>query len=330
MKAYRLDSYPDGNDFASSITLIDQPDPVANEGEVVFTNELLSLDAGTRMWMTPRTDSYQPPIPLGSVVPGLALGRVIESRVEGFAPGDLVRAFGQWAERSVVRPELSGLVKLDASVADARQHFGALGMNGWTALVGIEDVGRTKAGDTVLVSAAAGATGILAAQIAKILGAHVIGIAGGAEKCAFLTGTLGLDGAIDHRGNDVEGAIAKAAPNGVNVYFDNVGGPLLDAVLPNMAHYGRIAICGLIAGYAEAQPGPRRFDQILARRLQVTGFFSPDFMDRGPELTQRLKGWLDDGRLVVPFEETQGFENLLTAYAKLFTGGNIGKVVVRV
>lgn len=330
MKAFRLESYPNGNDFAASIKLVDQPAPQAAQGEVVIANELLSLDAGTRMWMTPRTDSYQPPIPLGSIVPGLALGRVIESRAEGFREGDLVRAFGQWADISVVRPELSGLVTLDESVTDPRQHLGVLGMNGWTALVGVTDVGRTQAGDTVLVSAAAGSTGILAAQIAKIVGARVIGIAGGAAKCAYLTDELGLDGAIDHRGDDVEGAITAAAPEGVNVYFDNVGGPLLDAVLPNMAHYGRIAICGLVAGYAEQLPGPRRFDQILARRLQVTGFFSPDFMDRGPELIARLKGWLDDGRILMPFDETQGLDNLLGAYAKLFTGGNIGKVIVRV
>ncbi|MGE4431682.1 MAG: NADP-dependent oxidoreductase [Sphingobium sp.] len=330
MKALVLDSYPTGTDFTSAIHMVDRPEPVANEGEVVIANELLSLDAGTRMWMTPRTDSYQPPIPLGAVVPGLALGRVVQSRVAEFEPGDLVRAFGQWAEKSVVRPELSGLVKLDESVSDPRQHLGVLGMNGWTALVGITEVGRAKLGDTVMVSAAAGATGMLAAQIARIKGARVIGIAGGAAKCAFLTETLGLDGAVDHRQHDVETAIAAAAPNGIDIYFDNVGGPLLDAILPNMAHYGRIAICGLVAGYAEAQPGPRRFDQILARRLQVTGFFSPDFMDREPELVAQLRAWLDEGRITMPFDETKGLEQLLTAYTKLFTGGNIGKVIVRV
>jgi len=182
----------------------------------------------------------------------------------------------------------------------------------------------------VLVSAAAGATGMLAAQIAKLLGARVIGIAGGARKCAFLTDELGLDAAIDHRRPDVEQALAAAAPEGVNVYFENVGGPLLDAVLPNMAHYGRIAICGLVANYAEQQPGPRRFDQILSRRLQVTGFFSPDFVHRGPELTARLRGWVAAGKLKMPFDVTEGLDRVLDAYARLFTGGNIGKVVVRV
>ena len=328
-RVWRLHAYPQGNDFAAAIRLEDAPAPEPGPGEVVIAAEWLSLDAGTRMWMTPRTDSYQPPIPLGSVVPGQVLGRVVASRADGFAAGDLVRGFGQWATLSVVRPETSGLVRLDEAVADRRAHLGPLGMNGWTALVGIEEVGRVKAGETVLVSAAAGATGMLAAQIGRILGARVIGIAGGQEKCAFLKERLGLDATVDHRGEDPEAAIAEAAPYGVDVYFDNVGGPLLDAVFANMAHYGRIAICGLIAGYAEPQSGPKRFDQILARRLQVTGFFSPDFAHRGPELTARLRGWLEEGRLVMPYDETQGLEHVLEAYARLFTGRNIGKVLVR-
>ena len=329
-RVWRLDSYPSGNEFASAIHLVEEAPPTPTDGEVTIAAQLLSLDAGTRMWMTPRTDSYQPPIPLGSIVPGQVVGRVIASRADGFVPGDLVRAFGQWADVSVVRPETSGLTVLDETVDDVRAHIGPLGMNGWTALVGIEEIGAIRVDDTVLVSAAAGATGMLAAQVARILGARAIGIAGGPEKCAFLTDELGLDAAIDHRGVDVEGAIAAAAPAGINIYFDNVGGPLLDAVLPNMANYGRIAICGLIAGYAEHQSGPKRFDQILARRLQVTGFFSPDFVHRGPELTARLRGWMNEGRLTMAYDETNGLENLLSAYARIFTGSNIGKVIVRI
>lgn len=329
-RVWRLHSYPQQNDFASAIRLEAGPMPDPQDGDVTIAAELFSIDAGTRMWMTPRTDSYQPPIPLGSVIPGQVVGRVVGSRAVGFEPGDFVRAFGQWADVSLVRPETSGLVKLDRSMADPRAHLGPLGMNGWTALVGIEEVGRTRSGETVVVSAAAGATGMLAAQIARLLGARVIGIAGGVEKCAFLVDTLKLDAAIDHRGDDVEAALAATAPNGIDVYFDNVGGPLLDAVLPTMANYGRIAICGLIAGYATAQAGPKRFDQVLARRLQVTGFFSPDFADRGPELAARLRKWVDAGQLVMRYDEIQGLENILEAYARLFAGRNIGKVVVRV
>jgi NADPH-dependent curcumin reductase CurA len=328
-RAYRLLAHPQGSDFAAAMRLEREELAPLGEGEVAIAVDWLSLDAGTRMWMTPRTDSYQPPIPLGSVIPGQVLGRVAASRAPGFTAGDLVRGFGQWADVAVVRPELSGLTRLDESVADPRQHIGALGMNGWTALVGIEEVGRTQPGETVLVSAAAGATGMLAAQIAQRLGARVIGLAGGERKCSFLTQSLGLDAAIDYKAGGVEQAIAAAAPAGVHVYFDNVGGPLLDAVLPNMAHYGRIALCGLIAGYAEAQPGPARFDQLLARRLQITGFFSPDFVDRGPELTARLRGWLEAGAIVMPFAEQQGLETVPAGYAAMLDGANIGKSVVR-
>lgn len=329
-RAWRLNAYPEGTDFAAALSLEQIPLPELQAGEVMVAAAYLSLDAGTRMWMTPRTDSYQPPIPLGSIVPGQIMGRVIASRAEGFATGDLVRGFGTWADVSCMRPELSGLTKLDERVADPLQHLGALGMNGWTALVGIEEVGAVKPGDTVVVSAAAGATGMLAAQIAQIIGARVIGIGGGARKCAYLVEELGLDAAIDYHAQNVEETLATHAPDGVNVYFENVGGALLDAVLPNMAHYGRVAVCGLIAGYAEAQTGPKRFDQVLARRLTISGFFSPDFMARGPELTARLHSWVDAGRLKMPFDITEGLENTLSGYARLFKGANIGKTLVRV
>jgi hypothetical protein len=200
-------------------------------------------------------------------------------------------------------------------------------MNGWTALWGIEQTGAAKPGERVLVSAAAGATGVLAVQIAKLLGCEAWGIAGGEEKCRYLTDELGLDGAIDYKAGDV-GAQLDAA-GGCDVYFDNVGGALLDSVLTRMNHYGRIAVCGLLADYGgNARTTPREFDQILMRRLRVEGFFSPDFMDQGERLTARLRGWHEAGELTMPYDVTRGLENTLTAYEKLFTGGNIGKVIV--
>lgn len=330
MRFWRLVRHPEGENFEDAFSFDTGPLPVARDGEVVIRNEYLSLDAGTRMWMTARTDGYQPPIPLGSPMPGLVLGRIVASRDPSFTEGTLIRAFGQWADYSVVSPALSGLSVLDETVDDPRQHLGVLGMNGWTAYVGITEAGRTRPGETVLVSAAAGATGMLAAQIARIMGCRVIGLAGGTEKCRFLEDELGLDRAIDYKGEDVGAALATL-PYGVDVYFDNVGGPLLDQVLPNMAHYGRIALCGLVATYAQqGEPrGPVRFDQILMRRLSVNGFFSPDFMHRGDAINRLLRGWLDSGRITMRFDENQGLEHVLTAYAKLFRGGNIGKVLVR-
>ncbi len=326
---WQLMQHPQGEDFASAMHFGHGPVPSPDVGEVVIRNEYLSLDAGTRMWMTARTDGYQAGIPLGAQVPGLVLGRVVASRAPDVPEGALVRAFGQWADYSRVVPALSGLSVLDESVIDARQHLGVLGMNGWTAYWGIVETGKTQPGETVLVSAAAGATGLLAAQVAKIMGCRVIGLAGGADKCRFLTDVIGIDQAIDYKAVDVEAALASV-PGGINVYFDNVGGPILDAVLPNMAHYGRVAICGLVAQYAMDKPrGPDRFDQILMRRLTVSGFFSPDFMDRGPEINRRMRGWLDDGRIQMVFDENHGLENTLGAYTKLFRGGNVGKVIVK-
>jgi NADPH-dependent curcumin reductase CurA len=222
---------------------------------------------------------------------------------------------------------MSGAIVLDPTVADRRAWFGPLGMNGWTALWGVEQTGAAKPGERVLVSAAAGATGILAVQVAKLLGCEAWGIAGGAAKCAYLTDELGIAGAIDYKAADV--AAQLDAAGGFDVYFDNVGGRLLDQVLTRMNHYGRIAVCGLLADYTGGtRTAPAEFDQVLMRRLRIEGFFSPDFMHEGPALTARLRAWTEAGELVMPYDMTRGLENTLTAYAKLFTGGNIGKVIV--
>ena len=324
---WRIDRRPEGTDFASALTLVEAPLGPLGAGEIRIRNSHLSMDAGTRMWLTAREDGYQPPLPLGIAMTGLVLGEVIESRAEGFAPGDLVRAFGQWADISTVDAAMAGAVLLDPTVADRRAWFGPLGMNGWTALWGVEQTGAAKPGERVLVSAAAGATGILAVQIAKLLGCEAWGIAGGAAKCAYLTDELGIAGAVDYKAGDV-GAQLDAA-GGFDVYFDNVGGPLLDEVLTRMNHYGRVAVCGLLADYTSGtRTSPREFDQVLMRRLRVEGFFSPDFMHEGPALTARLRAWHEAGELVMPYDVTQGLEHTLTAYARLFTGANIGKVIV--
>ncbi len=324
---WRIDRRPEGTDFASALTLVEAPLGPLAEGEIRIRNSHLSMDAGTRMWLTAREDGYQPPLPLGIAMTGLVLGEVIESRAEGFAPGDLVRAFGQWADISTVDAVMSGAIVLDPTVADRRAWFGPLGMNGWTALWGVEQTGAASPGERVLVSAAAGATGILAVQIARLLGCEAWGIAGGAAKCAYLTEELGIAGAVDYKAGNL--AAQLDAAGGFDVYFDNVCGALLDAVLTRMNHYGRIAVCGLLADYTSGtRTAPREFDQVLMRRLKIEGFFSPDFMHEGPALTQRLREWTEAGALVMPYDVTHGLENTLAAYAKLFTGANIGKVMV--
>lgn len=327
---WRLNKRPEGEDVASALSLETETITDIAEGEVLVKNAYLSMDAGTRMWMTEREDGYQPPLELGTKMVGLGLGHVVQSRNADYAEGDLVRGFGQWAEYAVIEPESAGLVKVDANINDIKQHFGVLGLNGWTALWGLKETAGVKAGDNVVVSAAAGATGVLACQIAKILGANVYGLAGGPDKCRWLEEELGITKAIDYKNDDIAAELAKV-DGGINAYFDNVGGPILDAVLPNMAHYGRVAICGLLAQYKGdgRGQGPENFDQILMKRLRIEGFFCPDFMDQGDKLTAQLKEWLDQGLIDTPFDVTDGVENVLSAYEKLFSGGNIGKVLVK-
>lgn len=328
---WRLNARPEGHDYAAALSLESAPLPKVGEGQVLVQADYLSMDPGVRVWMTAREDSYSPPIPLGTPMQGQFLGPVIESRATGFKPGDLVRGFGHWATHSLVDPALSGLMVLDPSVRDLRDHFGALGLNGWTAYCGLIDVLEMKEGETVLVSAAAGATGSVACQIARNMGCRVIGIAGSDDKCDWLTDTLGIDTAINYKTQDVTAELAKIE-GGIDVYFENVGGELLDAALPNMAHYGRIGICGLIAGYTAegGLPGPARFDQILMKRLTVKGIFLPDFLANGANYYEPLKRWYDLGQLVGDFDETKGIENVLDSFERLMRGKNLGKVVVDV
>ncbi len=327
-----LSSRPSGDAFDRALDLEEGPIPSPDDGELRVRNLYLSMDAGTRMWMTPRMDSYQPPTPVGAKVEGMVIGVVEKSRHAGYRAGDLVRAYGQWADYSIARPLASYVAVVDRDESDLRDYLGLLGPNGWTAYLGALEYGACRAGDTFVVSAAAGATGSAAGQIAKIAGCRVIGIAGSKEKCDWVTGKLGFDEALNYKETDVADALRDLCPDGVDVYFDNVAGPILDAVLSNMALFGRVALSGLITSYGaeEPVPGPYKFDMILMRRLTITGFFSPDFYRREPEINPRMRAWRDEGRLLYRFDEVEGVENTVAAYSKLFNGGNTGKVVVRV
>ena len=328
---WRLDCHPEGSDFENALSLQTEDLAPLSEGEVRVKVGWLSMDAGTRMWMSPRTDGYQPPLPLGSKMSGLVLGQVSETRDPAFPVGVLVRGFGQWADYATMIPALAGLEIVDETLGDIRHHFGALGMNAWTAYVGVKEVAAIKPGEWLVVSAAAGATGSMACQVGRNLGAKVVGIAGGPEKCRYLTEQLGVDIAIDYKNEDVAARLA-AIEGGVHGYFDNVGGPILDAVLPNMAHYGRVAVCGMVAAYDNDAPlpGPARFDQVLMRRLRIEGFFIPDFLHRGAEFLPTLREWVDAGKLTVNLDETQGLENTLVAYDRMLSGKAMGKVIVKV
>ncbi len=323
---------PKGNDIAAALELTQAPVPELRDGEVLIRNGYLSMDAGTRMWMTDRQDSYQPPLPVGSPMIGQLLGVVVDARHPDFRAGDLVRAFGQWADFSIVHPDQAYLARLSWRLDDLRQYLGVFGFTGWTAYLGVIEEGRAQPGETFLVSAAAGAIGVLAGQIAKNQGCRVIGIAGSDDKCAWIQRELRFDAAINYKTQNVEAELKRLCPDGVNLYFDNVGGPLLDAVLPHMALHGRVAICGLIAQYDKdgPVPGPYRFDQVLMKRLTISGFFVPDQFHRGAEFEARLRPWYTAGKLIMPFDVTDGLEHTVAAYTKLFTGANRGKTLVKV
>ena len=325
-----LANRPIGNGYAEAFALREEPMPVAGGGQIVIANKVLSMDSGTRMYMTDREDSYQPGTPLGAKLIGTVLGVVTESRHPAYKAGDRVRCYGQWADYSLVDPTTTYCTKLDDAHADLKDYVGIYGANGWTAYVGVVETGAAKAGETFVVSAAAGCTGIMAGQIAKALGCRVIGIAGGAAKCALLTSEYGFDAAIDYKAANVEADLARLCPEGIDVYFDNVGGEILDAALANMALFGRVAVCGLITNYIAQGPvpGPYRFDQVLMKRLRIEGFFSPDFYAREPAFNPELARLAAAGKLRLPFEVSAGLEATPEAFTKLFTGANIGKVVV--
>lgn len=321
---------PVGNAYGDAFDLKEGPIPRISGGQILVQNHVLSMDSGTRMWMTDREDSYQPGLPLGATLMGTNVGRVIESKHPDFKAGDAARYYGQWSDVSIVDPKDTYAAVIENPIDDLKQYVGVLGANGWTAYVGVVETARVEAGETFLVSAAAGCTGIMAGQVAKAKGARVVGIAGSDEKCQLLVSDYGFDAAVNYKKDGLEGAIGEACPKGIDVYFDNVGGDILDAALGHMALFGRVAVCGLLHNYSATGPvpGPYRFDQVLMKRLRIEGFFSPDFYHREPEFNPQLQAWMDSGALKLPFEVTKGLENTVEAYTKLFTGGNIGKVVV--
>ncbi|MFN3230855.1 MAG: NADP-dependent oxidoreductase [Alphaproteobacteria bacterium] len=325
---------PQGDDFESALEFRETGDaPVPAEGQVLVRPHYLSMDAGTRMWMSPREDAYQPPLPVGAPMSGMMIGEVVETRRPDFAVGDKLRCFGQWADYSAVDESAALFEKLPVEDDIPLPAYLAMGgPNGWTAYVGIANVGEAKPGETVLISAAAGATGSLAGQVAKNLGCRVIGLTSRNEKCAWLTDTAGFDAAINYRTQDVGEELRRLAPDGVDVFFDNVGGDILDTVMGHLAMYARIAICGLVAHYADdgKRPGPMNFDQVLMKRATIKGFFSPDWFSECEVIEKTLKQWYRAGKLTYNLEVVDGLENTLAAYHRLFEGSNIGKVMVKV
>ena len=320
---------PEGLLTPDDVELVDLPVPEpGDDAEFVVRTEWLGIDATVRSWLD-QGEGYLPAVEVGEVVRCSGIGTVVASRNPKFPEGSLAYGLPGWQELALLQDD--GLATPLPADAEPPALLAVYGATGLTAYVGMVDVAQVKEGETVVVSAAAGATGSLAAQIAKLHGCRVVGIAGTDEKCRWLVDDLGLDGAVNHRTDDVARRLKELCPQRVDVYFDNVGGPLLDAVLARIAQGARIVLCGAIAGYNDAHrpPGPANYVNLIQRRARMEGFLSLDHWGRFPEVAATLAGWVADGRLQWRVHEFAGLESGVEALNALFQGDNIGKTVIR-
>jgi NADPH-dependent curcumin reductase len=306
------------------------PEPA--DGEVLVRNLYLSFDPTQRGWMEDR-ESYLPPVAIGEPMRAGSIGQVVESRHADFASGDLVQTTGGWQDFVIVSPDqtLMGLNKIPAGLPPEMM-LSVLGVTGLTAYWGLLDLGQPKAGETVLVSGAAGATGSIAGQIAKIKGCRVVGIAGGPEKCTWLKNEAGFDDVIDYKNEQVDARIGETCPNKVDVFFDNVGGNILEAALNHINMHARVVLCGGISGYnaTDPIPGPANLMNLVIMRARMEGFIVIDYMDRAAQAVEELIGWIETGELNYQVDLQTGFENIPSTLTRLFTGQNIGKQLLKI
>ena len=311
-------------------TIEDGPVPEPGEGQFRVKVEYISLDPAMRGWVND-AKSYVPPVGIGEVMRAYAVGRVEASSHPDFKTGEAVQ--GLFGAQQYAISKGRSVYKVDPDAAPLERWVGGLGMPGWTAYFGLLDVGQPKAGETVVVSAASGAVGSVVGQIAKIKGCQVIGIAGGADKCRYVRDTLGFDGCVDYKAGGLADKLAAACPKGIDVYFENVGGEILDMVLPQMNQFGRIPVCGLISSYnAEGPvPGPANFRAVLTKRLRLQGLIVFDWADRIPEAIRELGAWHRNGQLKIREDvRAGGIDAFPETLNLLYTGGNFGKLVLEI
>lgn len=329
-RQFRLAARPVGLPRPADWDFVEEPAGEPGDGEFLVRVVYLSLDPAMRGWMNAGR-SYIRPVELGEVMRAAAVGRVVASRHPGFAEGDYVS--GAFGVQEYCVSNGRGVTKVSPGPAPLPVHLGTLGPTGMTAYFGLLDVGRPQPGQTVVVSAAAGAVGSIVGQIAKILGCRVVGIAGGERKCRLVVDELGFDAAVDYRSDDVREALRRHAPDGVDVYFDNVGGDVLDAVLTRLARGARIVICGAISQYNATEPvkGPGNYLSLLVNRASMTGMVVFDYAERYPEAVAQLGAWLAAGRLRSMEDVVDGgVEAFPETLLRLFRGENVGKLVLKV
>lgn len=328
-RQFLLAKRPVGAATRDTFTFQQVPVVQPKDGQILVKNEYLSLDPAMRGWMN-EGKSYIPPVALGDVMRALGVGKVVASAHPGFAAGDYVN--GALGVQDYFVGEPRGFYKVDPKLVPLPVYLSALGMTGMTAYFALLDVGAPKAGDTVVISGAAGAVGSIAGQIAKLKGCRVVGIAGGQEKCARLVDEFGFDGTIDYKSEDVLAGLKRECPQGVDVFFDNVGGDILDAVLSRLNFKARVIICGAISQYnnKEAVKGPANYLSLLVNRARMEGFVVMDYADRYASAGQEMAGWLLKGQLKSKEHIVEGLESFPESLAKLFSGENHGKLVLKV
>jgi NADPH-dependent curcumin reductase len=328
-RQFRLAARPVGLVKRADFNLVSEPARSPGENELLVKTLYLSLDPAMRGWMN-EGKSYVPPVQIGEVMRAGGVGKVMQSNHPKYQAGDYVS--GLLGVQEYATLDGKGLTKVDPSLAPLPVFLGALGMPGMTAYFGLLDIGKPQPGDTVVVSGAAGAVGTVVGQIAKIKGCRVVGIAGGKQKCDYLTGQLGFDAAIDYKAEDVKQALRQHCPTGVNVYFDNVGGDILDIVLTQLARKARIVICGAISQYNNTTPvkGPSNYLSLLVNRASMTGMVVFDYADRYAEGGRDLAGWIKSGKLKTREDIIDGLETFPETLLKLFSGENFGKLVLKV
>jgi NADPH-dependent curcumin reductase CurA len=329
-RVIKMASHPDGALEDGDFELVDAPVPEPADGEALVRTLYLSLDPAIRVWMN-GIDTYVPGIHVGDVMRAGGLGEVVQSRNAAYTEGDLVFGMMQWSEYCIARAGPDGMMTLPRQ-EPITAFLSVLGVTGLTAYFGMFDVAQPKEGETVVVSGAAGAVGSVAGQIGKIMGCRVVGIAGGPEKCAWITDELGFDAWIDYKSEDVAARLRETCPDGIDVFFDNVGGEILDAVLGQINLHARIALCGAISQYdtAELSPGPRNFLNLIPQRGRVEGFILLDYRDRFVDAILQLGQWVQEGRIRYAEDIVDGLENAPAAFRRLFSGENTGKLIVKV
>ena len=328
-KKWILKNRPEGLVKDSDFELITEELGEIQEGEILIKNEYLSFDPTQRMWLTD-LPGYLPPVQIDEVVRAGGMGRVLESKNPNYKEGDLIFGMVGWQTHLITDAKEEDRFRFIPELLPIPTMLNVLGTTGITAYYGLLELAKPKAGEVVLVSGAAGATGSVAAQLAKEAGCHVIGIAGGAEKCNWLK-DCGLDTVIDYKNSNVHEELFKAAPNGIDIYFDNVGGPLLETVLFLININARVMLCGGISGYnaTEPQPGPRNILNLVVQRATMQGFLVLDYLPKSHEAVEKLAGLVMEGKIKHLEDIQEGLENCPQTLNRLFTGENFGKQMLK-